>query len=388
MTNGTVSQDPLAASKGDRPPTALQELCSKAGICINGSAPWDIQIKDRRVYEKVLTRGSLGFGEAYIQGLWECEQLDELFSRLLKLDPSRQLPGLARLHLIVQALRQRLVNLQSPRRAFKVGEQHYDTGNDLFEAMLDSRMNYSCGFWQTADTLEQAQVDKLDLICRKLELKRGESLLDIGCGWGGLAEYAAQYYGANVTGITISKEQQDYARERCGGLPVNIELRDYRNLEGSYDKIVSVGMFEHVGRKNYPAYFDTVKRLLKDEGLFLLHSIGIRRTRHASDAWIDKYVFPNGKLPSARDLTTALENRLLIDDWHNFGQDYDRTLMAWKKNFDEAWPRLRHKYGEQFYRIWTYYLLCCAGLFRSRQGQLWQLVLTKVERSSTYRSVR
>lgn len=388
MANGTPFTDSARASGKESPPAVLQELCSKAGICINGNAPWDIQIKDRRVYEQVLTRGSLGFGESYIQGLWECEQLDELFTRLLRLDPSRQLPGLARVHLLAQALRQRLVNLQSPRRAFTVGEHHYDTGNDLFEAMLDSRMSYSCGFWQTADNLEDAQIHKLDLICRKLELKRGERLLDIGCGWGGLAEYAARYYGANVTGITISKEQQGYAQERCEGLPVKIELQDYRDLEGSYDKIVSVGMFEHVGRKNYCAYFDTAKRLLRDDGLFLLHTIGIRKTTDAADAWIDKYVFPNGKLPSARDLTGALENRLLIDDWHNFGQDYDRTLMAWKKNFDDAWPRLRCKYSEKFYRTWTYYLLCCAGLFRSRQGQLWQLVLTKVERSSTYRSVR
>lgn len=387
MANGTVSPTPVASSS-NQPPVVLQELCARAGICINGSAPWDIRVKDKQVYEQVLSRGSLGFGETYIEGLWECSRLDEFFTRLLKTEPVRHLPGMARVHLVCQALRHRLMNLQSPERAFTVGEQHYDTGNDLFEAMLDSRMNYSCAYWQDADNLEDAQAAKLDLICRKLQLRKGEHLLDIGCGWGGLAEYAARHYGVQVTGITISREQQGYAKERCAGLPVNIELKDYRDLRGGFDKIASVGMFEHVGRKNYPTYFDNIQRLLRDHGLFLLHTIGHRKTTPASDAWIDKYIFRNGKLPSARDITDALEGRLLIDDWHNFGQDYDRTLMAWKKNFDEAWPRLKKKYGESFYRMWTYYLLCCAGFFRSRQGQLWQLVLTRPERAAIYRSVR
>jgi cyclopropane-fatty-acyl-phospholipid synthase len=389
MANGTPYSTQLdPTGKHHLPPKFLQTLCEKAGVTINGNAPWDIQVKDKRVYEQVLMRGSLGFGETYIEGLWECDRLDELFARLLKLDPSRQLPGLARLHFIWQALRQRAFNLQSQRRAFDVGERHYDTGNDLFEAMLDSRMIYSCGYWENASNLEEAQAHKLDLICRKLELKEGETLLDIGCGWGGLAEFAAQRYGVRVTGITISKEQQEYGQKRCASLPVEIKLQDYRDLDGSFDKIVSVGMFEHVGRKNYPMYFDNVRRLMRDDGLFLLHTIGNRKTTDVADAWIDKYVFPNGKLPSARDICEALENRLLIDDWHNFGQDYDHTLMAWKKNFDAAWPQLRSKYDEKFYRMWSYYLLCCAGFFRARQGQLWQLVLTKEARHSTYRSVR
>jgi cyclopropane-fatty-acyl-phospholipid synthase len=388
MPNGTSYPSGITEQGGKIPPQSLQALCAQAGVTINGNAPWDIRVTDERVYGQVLTRGSLGFGEAYIEGLWDCDRLDELFSRLLRLDPSRQLPGFARLHLAWQALRQRVLNLQSRERAFVVGEQHYDTGNDLFEAMLDSRMIYSCGYWEKAQNLEEAQLHKLHMICRKLELKEGERLLDIGCGWGGLAEFAARHYGVQVTGITISKEQQEHARQRCAGLPVDIKLQDYRDLEGSFDKIVSVGMFEHVGRKNYPVYFDSVKRLLKDEGLFLLHTIGNRKSTDAADAWIDRYVFPNGKLPSARYICEALENRLLIDDWHNFGQDYDRTLMAWKKNFDAAWPQLRSKYGDRFYRMWNYYLQCCAGFFRARQGQLWQLVLTKECRAGTYRSVR
>lgn len=387
MANGTLSP-PSISSHDPTAPAVLRQLCAKAGIVINGDAPWDIRIKSPRVYREVLTRGSLGFGEAYIEGLWDCDQLDELFARLLKLDPVRQLPGLARVHLAWNAVRQNIINLQSRTRAFQVGEQHYDVGNDLFEKMLDSQMIYSCAYWPGASNLEEAQTNKLDLICRKLQLQRGDKLLDIGCGWGGLAVFAAREYGAEVTGITISKEQANLAAERCRGLPVTIKLMDYRDLEGTFDKIVSVGMFEHVGRKNYPVYFSNVHRLLKDDGLFLLHTIGNRRTTETTDAWIEKYVFPNGKLPSARDLSSAVEDHFIIEDWHNFGADYDLTLMAWKKRFDAAWPQLRDKYGERFYRMWTYYLLCCAGFFRARQGQLWQIVLAKTTRKDAYRSVR
>lgn len=229
---------------------------------------------------------------------------------------------------------------------------------------------------------------KLDLICRKLELQPGERLLEIGCGWGGLAHFAAKRYGVEVVGITVSKEQQKLARERCAGLPVSIELMDYRELAGRFDKAVSVGMFEHVGRKNYPVYFDTVRRLLAEDGLFLLHTIGNYCTSPQTDAWIESYIFPNGKLPSAKELAEALENRFLIEDWHNFGSDYDHTLMAWWTNFERAWPNLEGKYGKRFYRMWKYYLMSCAGYFRSRQGQLWQLVLSKRQRGGAYRSVR
>jgi len=249
-------------------------------------------------------------------------------------------------------------------------------------------MSYTCGFWHNADTLEQAQINKLRLICDKLELQPGERLLDIGCGWGGLAKYAAKNYGVEVVGITVSKEQQQLAQQRMGDLPVSIELTDYRDVAGSFDKVVSVGMFEHVGPKNYATYFDTVKRIMKEDGLFLLHTIGIYKTAPRTDAWIDKYIFPNGKLPSMRELTIALEDRLIVEDWHNFGQDYDRTLMAWWENFNANWPEFKEKYGDRFYRMWKYYLLCCAGFFRSRQGQLWQLVLSNRHRAGQYRSIR
>lgn len=380
--------DGLAQNFYNAAPKILQQYSEEAGVQFNGGESWDIQVNDPEVYQRILTQGSLGFGEAYMDGLWDADELDNLFTRLLRFDMDRKMVGLARIRLLGEVARQCFFNLQSRRRAFQVGEQHYDIGNDVFSAMLDRTMSYSCGYWLYANDLEQAQHDKLDMICRKLELRRGERLLDIGCGWGGLARHAARYFGVEVTGVTVSKEQQWFARERCSGLPVQIELMDYRDLQGEYDKISSVGMFEHVGQKNYLAYFDTVSRLLKDDGLFLLHSIGVDSTTRSVDPWIDRYIFPNGKLPSASEISSALENRFLIEDWHNFGQDYDRTLMAWWKNFDNAWPQLEAKYGLRFYRMWKYYLMSCAGFFRSRQGQLWQLVLCKRDRTSVYRSVR
>lgn len=367
-------------------PPALVALAAEAGFRFDGDAPWDIQVTDARFYGRVLADGSLGFGEAYMDGWWECERIDELFRRLLTAPPERRL--MTRLRLAGEVLRHRLFNRQSIARAFEVGQRHYDIGNDVFKAMLDPTMSYSCGWWQHATTLEEAQRHKLDLICRKLELRRGERLLDIGCGWGGLARYAAEHYGVEVFGITVSVEQLALGRERNAGWPVTLELMDYRRLVGRFDKAVSVGMFEHVGPKNHAEYFAVVERVLDDKGLFLLHTIGNHQTSHTPDDWLDKYIFPNGLLPSAVDIARAVEGRFLVEDWHNFGADYDRTLMAWWSNFERAWPTLRANYDERFYRMWQYYLMSCAGFFRARRGQLWQVVLAKRARPDAYRSIR
>ncbi|HLO63574.1 MAG TPA: cyclopropane fatty acyl phospholipid synthase [Azonexus sp.] len=389
------SQQHLASAKAlspdspaIRPPGLLHRLAAESGFRFNGSDPWDIAVTDRRFYRRVAVQGSLGFGEAYMDGWWECERLDQLFHRLLSIDADRRIERWLNLRRLGATARRLLVNPQSRRHAFVPGEHHYDIGNDVFEAMLDPTMSYSCGYWQRARTLDEAQHDKLDLICRKLELKPGERLLDIGCGWGGLARFAAGHYGVEVVGITVSREQQKFAAARCAGLPVRIELIDYRDLAGRFDKVVSVGMFEHVGPRNHAAFFAVIDRVLEDEGLLLVHTIGNHVTSRAVDPWVDKYVFPNGHLPSASEIARAVEGRFLIEDWHNFGPDYDRTLMAWWENFERAWPALRGKYGERFYRMWKYYLLSCAGFFRARQGQLWQVVMSKRARTAMYRSVR
>jgi cyclopropane-fatty-acyl-phospholipid synthase len=359
-----------------------------ADVRFNGDRPWDIKVRDPVLYDQVLRRGSLGFGESYLDGDWESDRLDETFDRLLRADLDRKVTRFGRLRFLGLYLRNLLTNRQSRRRAFQVGEHHYDIGNDVYAAMLDPLMIYSCGYWKEATTLAEAQVAKLRLIGDKLELSPDESLLDIGCGWGGLARYMVDHYGISVTGITISRAQASLAQARCAGLPVDIRLMDYRELAGRFDKVVSVGMFEHVGPRNYDAFFATANRLMAPEGLFLLHTIGNCDTVHATDAWIDKYIFPNGHLPSARQIAAAVEPWFIIEDWHNFGQDYDTTLMAWWRNFDAAWPRLAPRYGERFYRMFKYYLHACAGYFRSRQGQLWQLVLSRRGRRALYRAPR
>ncbi len=369
-------------------PKIIRQLFEHADIRLNGDRPWDMQIHNPIFFQKMFSTWELGLGESYMDGDWDCASLDEFFFRVTSHDLEQTVVGPAKIKFFLEILRQNFFNLQTRSRAFQVGEQHYDIGNDLFESMLDSSMMYSCGYWPRASNLEEAQRHKLELICQKLELKPGERLLDIGCGWGGLARYAAENYQVEVVGITISKEQQKLAQERCAGLPVKIELTDYRQLGGQYDKIVSVGMFEHVGAKNYATYFDVTGKLLAPEGLFLLHTIGNYVTEKKRDVWLDKYIFPNGHLPSASEITEVLEGRFLIEDWHNFGRDYDLTLMAWWGNFERAWPQLSAKYDERFYRMWKYFILSSAGFFRSGQGQLWQLVLSKRGRSQPYRSVR
>lgn len=366
----------------------FQALLTPADVTLNGSRPWDMRVRDERVFSRILTEGSLGLGESYVDGWWEAEQLDAFFTRVLHARLDEAVVQMGRVKLLSRWLHAHLANRQSVRRAYQVGKAHYDIGNDLYERMLDPTMSYSCGYWRNARDLTQAQYDKLDLICRKLNLAPGHHLLDIGCGWGGLARFAARHYGVRVTGITISEEQQRLAQERCRGLPVEIVLQDYRALEGRFDRIVSVGMFEHVGRKNYRTYFETVARLLADDGLFLLHCIGTDNPMSSTDGFIERYIFPNGEIPGRYDINAASLDLLRLEDWHNFGPDYDHTLMAWWQRFDSAWPELKGAYSDRFYRMWKYYLLSCAGYFRSRQGQLWQLVYSQPRSLQSYTSLR
>jgi len=380
-----MSQDTLVASTRRQQSSSMQlftGLLARADIRVNGSRPCDIRIHNPRVAQRTLTQANLGLGESYMDGDWDCDALDQFFDRILRTKVDR---AVSPLRLLFHALRFRLLNLQTARRAFQVGERHYDIGNDLYRAMLDERLTYTCGYWEQATTLEAAQEAKLDLICRKLDLQPGQRVLDIGCGWGSFAKFAAERYGVQVVGITISREQAKLAQELCGDLPVEIRVQDYRAVKERYDHIVSVGMFEHVGHKNYREYMQVAARCLKQDGLFLLHTIGKNLTRTAPDPWIDRYIFPNGDLPSLAQISESVEDVFVIEDVHNFGTDYDRTLMAWFENFDAAWPRLRDHYDERFYRMWKYYLLSCAGAFRSRDIQLWQLVLSPDGRRGGYR---
>ena len=353
----------------------VRELLDLAGVQVNGTNAWDLQVHNPGTYDRLLSQGNMGLGEAYMDGWWDCEAVDQFIARVLKadLDAKVKVDWRTLLHVI----RSRLTNMQSPAKAYEVGERHYDLGNDLYRAMLDKRLNYTCGYWRNAATLDEAQEAKLDLVCRKIGLKEGMSVLELGCGWGSFAKYAAEKYGAHVLGVTVSKEQVALGTELCKGLPVELRLQDYREVEGQYDAVISIGIMEHVGYKNYRTYMNMVNRCLKPDGIAFVHTIGSNQTSTGGDAWFHKYIFPNGMLPSVAQLGAALEKYFIMEDWHNFGPHYDKTLMAWHANFERAWPDLRPNYDERFYRMWRYYLLACAGGFRARTIQLWQIVMSR-----------
>ena len=362
------------------------KLLAQAGIEIGGKNPRDITVHNDDLFHQVMARGSLGLGKSYMDGWWDCEKLDEFFHRVLLADIESQIKQ--NWLLLGNAVMARILNMQSRKRAFRIGERHYDIGNDLFIRMLDKRMTYSCGYWWNAESLDEAQEQKLELICQKLGLQPGMRVLDIGCGWGSLAIYAAEKYQVKVTGITVSREQVELARTLSGDLPVEIRLQDYRDINEKFDRIVSVGMIEHVGYKNYRTFMETAHRCLDDEGLFLLHTIGSLRSMTSVDPWINRYIFPDGMLPSIKQLGEAIEGLFVMEDWHSFGADYDRTLMAWHQNFENGWNELKTAYDERFHRMWRYYLLSCAGSFRARKNQLWQIVLSRQGVPGGYRSFR
>ena len=374
------------ASPHDDYTRVLAALLDEAGVAIGGAKPWDLQVHHPDTARRLLARGSLGLGESYVDGWWDCERLDEFIFRVLE----------ARLHdkvrtpaLLLHGLKARMINLQSERRAWHVARVHYDLGSDFFAAMLDPTLAYSCGYWAGSDSLEAAQEAKLEMICRKLGLRPGMRLLDIGCGWGSLMRFAALHYGVACDGLTVSRAQYDYGRECCAGLPVTFHLCDYRQFDGaeagSFDRIASVGMFEHVGKKNYRTFFAMARRFLSGDGLFLLHTIGSNRRGVGVDPWIERYIFPNGALPSVGELADAAEASFIVEDWHNFGADYDRTLMAWLERFEQGWARFSERYGQRFRRMWRYYLMACAGSFRARDNQLWQVVLSPAGVPGGYR---
>ncbi len=358
----------------------LLSLLEGTDIEINGTRPWDIQVHNEAVFQRILQEGSLGLGESYMEGWWDCIALEQFFARLLRarLDQKVKYNVNLFLKIMLQRVGCFFYNPQSKSRARIVGEQHYDIGNDLYAAMLDQpTMSYTCGYWKDAENLDAAQAAKLELICRKLQLKPGMEVLDIGCGFGGFAKYAAEHYKVKVVGLTISKEQQSLAQARCAGLAVEIRLQDYRDVQEKFDRVVSIGMFEHVGPKNYAEYMDVVASALKqDEDLFLLHTIGSNTTTSV-DAWINRYIFPNGQLPSIKQVGSSIEGRFVMEDWHNFGVDYYKTLMSWHDNFTRSAGQFKENYSPRFCRMWNYYLLSCAGAFYARDIQLWQIVLSK-----------
>ncbi len=353
----------------------VRELLQMADVEIGGDNPWDLQVHDDRFYNRIVSEVALGLGESYMDGWWDCPAVDQFVDRALRAKLDQQIRG--NWKIMWHLLRSRLFNLQTVTRAFEIGEHHYDLGNDLYLAMLDKRLNYTCGYWRQAADLDQAQEAKLELVCQKIGLEPGMRVLELGCGWGSFAKYASEKYGASILGVTVSKEQVELGMELCQGLPVELRLEDYRDVQGQYDRVISIGVMEHVGYKNYRTYMEVVERTLKPGGIGFFHTIGSNTSRITTNPWTEKYIFPNGMLPSIAQLAEAMEDLFIVEDWHNFGPDYDLTLMAWHENFERAWPDLKGNYDNRFYRMWRYYLLSAAGGFRSRHNQLWQVVFTR-----------
>jgi cyclopropane-fatty-acyl-phospholipid synthase len=361
------------------PESTVRELFSLAGITVGGQAPGDIQVHNPRFYSRLLQQASMGLGESYMDGWWDTPSMEVFIEKVLRADLKNKIRGDWRLWTLpAKAI---LFNLQSRARAYQVAEVHYDLGNDLYQRMLDKRMVYTCGYWKGATTLDQAQEQKLDLVCRKVGLKPGMRVLDLGCGWGGFAAYAAQKYGVSVRGVSVSREQVQLAKEMWSGLPVEFHLDDYRNVTGTYDAVVSIGMAEHIGFKNHRTMMKVIHRSLKPEGVALVHTIANNVSRIHGIPFIEKYIFPNACAPSLAQLGRAIEGLLVCEDLQNIGPDYYHTLLAWWQNFDRAWPELRGaRYDDRFYKMWKFYLLGAAGASKARDGQLYHLVLTRTGR--------
>lgn len=367
--------------------SALGDLLSLADIQVDGPRPHDLRMHDRRLPGRLLSGGALALGESYMDGWWSSDDLEELTFRLVSAGLEHRIVPLK---IIAAAALARISHRESIRGATRNVQHHYDLGNVLFKNMLDSSMAYSCGYWADATTLEDAQAAKLDLICRKLQLAPGMTMLDIGCGWGGLMRHAAREYGVQSVGITLSAEQVALGSEMSKGMPVEIRLQDYRTIGETYDRVVSVGMFEHVGTRHYPDFMSAVERALRPGGVFLLHTIGAPGRKHVNtDAWTERYIFPGGNLPIASEIIATIPDAYRLEDWHNFGRDYTPTLRAWHERFTANWQSISAAgYDERFRRMWEYFLLTAAGAFRARRNELWQIVLSGPEYPGVYRSVR
>jgi cyclopropane-fatty-acyl-phospholipid synthase len=361
-------------------------LLKDAGVSVNGPNPWDIRIHDERLWTRLFAQGSLGLGEAYMDGWWDADDLAEFFNKVLVGRVAEKLKITP--NLIWQIAQAKLLNMQSVERSRRVAQMHYSE-TDAYRASLDDRMTGSCGYWPEGVTnVNQAQEAKLDLVCRKIGLKAGQKVWDIGCGWGAFMGFAAEKYGANCVGVTVSPDQAAYGRERYKDLPVEFRVQDYREFDGKIDHVVSMGMFEHVGHKNYRTHFEKARSVIKDDGLFMMHTIGSQWSTDTIEPWLEKYIFPGGVIPSMAQIGKAIDGLWSVVDVHNIGPHYDKTLVAWYDNFNAKWKKDRTPEEERFFRLWKYYLLCCAGGFRARILQVWQFVLSPTGVPEGYKFAR
>ncbi len=375
------------ACRAESPKEVIEGILSLADVEINGGRPSDIRVNDPRFYQRLLSDRSMGLGESYMEGWWDAPALDECMAKIIRAKLANKVkPTWAMIWNFAKA---KLLNMQKKgARSSKVIDEHYELGDSLYEYMLGPTMAYTCAYWKNAATLDEAQVAKFDLIANKLGLKKGMKVLELGCGWGGFARHIAERYGVEVVAVNLSAGQAAYARKISAGLPVEVRTQDYRDATGVYDRVVSIGLMEHVGQKNYRGFMELIHRCLKEDGLALVHTIGRNTSSIVTDPWISRYIFPHGHLPSITQIGQSMEGLFVMEDWHNMSANYDKTLMAWFNNFDRNWAKIKADYPDPFYKMWKYYLLSCAGAFRAREIQLWQVVLSKQGVGGGYDSIR
>jgi cyclopropane-fatty-acyl-phospholipid synthase len=363
----------------------VEEILDAAEIEINGSAQDSIQIHNPNFYKRVVQFRELGLGESYMDGWWECQAMDQMLTKLLNSDVHKRLK--LSIPILWHFAKSILLNRQTLTKAAANAKFHYNIGNDLYERMLDREMVYSCAYWDGSPDLEAAQIAKMDLICRKLKLEPGMKLLDIGSGWGGFLRYTVKNYGVVGTGISPADQQIILAKEKSRGLNIEFQQLDYRKLTGKFDRIVSIGMMEHVGPKNYKTFFQKCEDLLEPNGMMLHHTITANTPTNSTNPFFDKYIFAGGILPSLTGLARSSEGKFIIEDVHNFGPDYDKTLMQWYKNINAKWSEIP-QYDLRFRKMWNFYLLASAAAFRSRSIQLLQAVFRPPHAAGKYLSVR
>lgn len=339
-------------------------------------------IKDPDVYRRVLVQGDLGLGESYMDGQWESNDLEAFVAEMLKLEVVKKDLGLLGLPLLSSAIVGSVSWLLFPTNLSASGAKqniakHYDISMKLYEQMLGPTMQYSGAYYHAPDmSLEAAQIAKMRLVAEKLDLKPGMKVLELGCGFGALADLMATEYGVEVTGVTLSEDQHAYAKKHFKNGKVDIRLQDYRSMTGQFDRIYSVGIFEHIGRNCYETYFEKCQELLKDDGIMVIHTIGFCRSGQWNHGgWMNTYIFPGAELPTMSHFTQQFQEQWHLEDWQSFGVSYAKTLRAWKDNLNN-WQGLE-EFDQSFRRMWEYYLMCCAASFQARRTKLWQLVYTK-----------
>ncbi len=356
----------------------LVKLDGKEYIIGEGDPVFTIKLNEMIPVKDLLTSTSIALGEAYMDGKIEVE--GDLYHALANF-----LGQMGKFSTDETALKDLIFSSTNRENQEAEVQSHYDIGNEFYELWLDKTLSYSCGYFKNEDdSLYQAQVNKVDYILEKLYLKEGMSLLDIGCGWGFLLIEAAKKYKIKGTGITLSEEQHDEFQRRITeeGLEdqLEVKLMDYRDLPEygkTFDRVVSVGMIEHVGRDNYELFLRCVNQVLKDGGVFLLHYISGRK-EYPGDAWMKKYIFPGGMIPSLREIIYDVsEMEFHVLDVENLRLHYNKTLLHWRKNFYDHIDEVRDMFDERFVRMWDLFLAACAATFYTGIIDLHQILMTK-----------